>query len=310
MEIVNDISSKIFFVFNLICVLAAIILTSYWIYVFTLNEDLVAVDYKKYYGGAKDVFPVLSICIRNSLSDEKLKKINPNINTSVYLDFLKGHQFEQNMLQINYPTIVQNITDFVAEDFVRYRDGRSVALHPDYHDDSSFGEHVAINNRKRVFSSNYAFFYFSFFYNCYDLSVPQNKSIHEFWFRVNSSIFTSGVRPTIHGFMTLLHYPNQLLIASNKNYQWPETRTKADSYGMMFHITGVEVLKRRQKRDRPCNENWEDHDKYIKKHQSAAMGCRLPYIGDVENVPLCTTKKQMKKKFFYQEDDYGVNPPC
>ena len=48
-RMMDRLSSKIFLSFNLICLSAAIALTAYWIYVYTLNEDLVTVDYRKYY---------------------------------------------------------------------------------------------------------------------------------------------------------------------------------------------------------------------------------------------------------------------
>ena len=38
--------------------------------------------------------------------------------------------------------------------------------------------------------------------------------------------------------------------------------------------------------------------------------CRLPYLDDTEDVPLCSTQEQMKKMFQHQGDSYGVNPPC
>ena len=307
---VKTFSSKVILFYNLICLLAAITLTSYWVYLFSLNEDLCTVDYKKYYRSEKDTFPVLSVCLKNFFSNEELRKEDPTLNYSSYLNFLKGQDFDPKMLLVHYPTITRNLTDYVEEDFVRYRNGTSHALHPEYQDDSSYGENLAIKKRKRIFVSKYSFFYYSYFYNCYDLTVPHDKNIHEFWFRFNSSIFPSSIRPIIHGFMTFLHYPNQLLIASSKNYQWPQQRTNLDSYSMTFHVLTVEVLKRRQKRERPCNENWEKHDDYIKKQHASDLGCRLPYMGYIEGFPLCSSKDQMTKKFFFQEDDYGVSPPC
>ena len=108
----------------------------------------------------------------------------------------------------------------------------------------------------------------------------------------------------------MIHYPNQLLIAGNTKYQWPKKRTKDDSYQMIFHIRGVEVLRRRRKRKRPCNEAWEDHDDYIKKHHTADLRCGLPYLDSTGDVPLCSTKEQMKQMFHHRGDYYGIDPPC
>ena len=78
-------------------------------------------------------------------------------------------------------------------------------------------------------------------------------------YRFNSSIFSSGVRPIIHGFVAMIHYPNQLLIAGNTKYQWPKKR---------------------------------------------------PYLDITGDVPLCSTKEQMKKMFHHRGDYYGIDPPC
>ena len=108
----------------------------------------------------------------------------------------------------------------------------------------------------------------------------------------------------------MFHYPSQLLIARNTMYQWPHKRRKDDSYQMQFHIKGVEVLRRRQKRARPCNEAWEDHDDYVIKQHTADLGCRLPYLNSTEDVPFRSTKEQMKKMFHHRGDYSGVDPPC
>ena len=56
-EMIRNIFPKISVGFNLFCISAAVALSGYWIYVYTLNEDLTNVDNKKYYAKEKDVFP-------------------------------------------------------------------------------------------------------------------------------------------------------------------------------------------------------------------------------------------------------------
>ena len=64
--------SKIETVFHVICWTVTIIVVSYWIYVYTLNDDLCTVDYKKYLENDSDEFPVLSICLKNHISKHGL----------------------------------------------------------------------------------------------------------------------------------------------------------------------------------------------------------------------------------------------
>ena len=71
--------------FHLICWTITIALVSYWIYAYTLNEDLCLVDYKKYLETDFDEFPVLSICLKDQISKEKLELQNPKIDIETYI---------------------------------------------------------------------------------------------------------------------------------------------------------------------------------------------------------------------------------
>ena len=109
---------KILFGFNLICLAAAIAMTSYWVYIFALDDDLCTIEFQKFYDKSEDSYPALSICFRNSISSEKIMQYNKSIDASSYLKFLRGEVFDPNMLTIKYSTIIQNITEYIEHDFV------------------------------------------------------------------------------------------------------------------------------------------------------------------------------------------------
>ena len=79
---------------------------------------------------------------------------------------------------------------------------------------------------------------------------------------------------------------------------------------MKFRIRRVEVLKRRQARNRPCNENWEHYDDEIENKFTHAIDCRLPYLHRNKEIPICASKKKLQTGFYLRSDDYGVSPPC
>ena len=81
-------------IFHVLCILAASSLITYWLYVFSLNEDLCNVHYKNYRENKADEYPILSICFRDFISDERLSLHNSKINRSTYIDFLKGKSFQ------------------------------------------------------------------------------------------------------------------------------------------------------------------------------------------------------------------------
>ena len=119
-----------------------------------------------------------------------------------------------------------------------------------------------------------------------------------------------GIREQAYDLLTILHYPNQMLIAGNRKHVWPQRRSFEESYMMKYHIRGVDVLKRRQATNRPCNENWEDYDNEIEKNFTNTIDCRLPYLHRNKEIPICTSKKKLQTKFYLRSDYYGVIPPC
>ena len=86
--------------FNMICLGAAIAMTSYWVYMFALDEDLCTIEFQKFYDKTKDSYPALSVCFKNSISNEKIMHYNKSIKASSYLKFLRGEVFDPNMLTI------------------------------------------------------------------------------------------------------------------------------------------------------------------------------------------------------------------
>ena len=308
------VSSKLNSIINLACWVATMSLTSYWLYRFFLDDDLVKVEYKKYFGEERVVFPVLSLCLNDSISEKKLSQTGAQVTVSTYLDFLKGNYFDPRMLNIKYEDIIKNMSDYIKEDYVKFRNGSSKYLNSAKEDVFTMfhyevGKHA--NGKKGLFPSENAFFWNRRFYNCYSLRIPDDKNIQAFWFRMRNSIFPNGVRLNSYGLVTFLHYPNQLMVSGKTmKYMWPQQRKMDESYRMRFDINGVEVLRRRQKRSRPCSDFWAEHDNEIKTKHSDNIGCRLQYMHLSKNTTFCKHKEQMKKIFHLRFDDYGVLPPC
>ena len=53
-------------------------------------------------------------------------------------------------------------------------------------------------------------------------------------------------------------------------------------------------MKRRNKQDESCNENWKDTDSYIIEQIIASVGCVLPHWEKNSTFPICTGKKIRK----------------
>ena len=300
-------------IYRFICWSATFSFSIFWIYKYILNEDLCSIDFKYYFEDKQSVSPMLSLCIKNPFSEEKLRVHDPYLNTTSYVNFLKGEEFNSSWLNIDYHDLIKNISEYVEPDAVRFRNGSGIYLHPEYGWSPSYEKSKFLAYMKSF--NNLAVYKEFRFYNCYALSIPHDKSIQEFYFRVNSNIFTAGVREERYSLMTILHYPNQMLYSTHTlKYAWPQNRDKNESYIMRFKIKGVELVRRRQKKNSPCNENWEDYDYEIIENHIQKVGCRPLYLSSTSNVhhaPVCSTKEQMKNAVFnLRTDEYGVLTPC
>ena len=70
--------------FRVICWTTTSVLLGYWIYLYSLDEDICLVDYKEYYDIPEYTFPVLSLCIKNPFDISNLTNNATDINNETY----------------------------------------------------------------------------------------------------------------------------------------------------------------------------------------------------------------------------------
>ena len=280
--------------FHFVCWTATIGIIFYWIYLFSLNRDLTVMDYKPYYHDESARPPMLSLCFKNPFNNTKLAEINPKVNATSYLAFLEGIYFSEEMLQYDYQSIIFNISDYV----IGYRT---------YWKNMSKTFNDPKNGRTDVFRSTFSGFWFKKFFNCYGLQMPHSQDVISRMVHLKSDIFPSKIRPWSYDFLTIVHFPNHLMISlENIQYSWAHRRAN-DSYKMAFSIRNVEVFKHRNKNHRPCNENWKDHDDNMRINISKIIGCKTPYYPTHINTKLCLTGEDMKRAKLELTRDEGEN---
>ena len=295
----GDSTWKIFvIIFHCLVWMSTILFVLFWVYKFSLNEDLCIVDYKRFYESRSDVFPVLSLCLKNSFSTEKLSSIGNGVSETEYLEYLKGEKFKSVFSAIDYKDVVVDKSTYVDEYFIGYRNG-------------SERRHSNKDEKKYQFLLTYSGFWSGRFYNCYGIQIPANKDIKRFDFLLKQDFFPQGRRPIRYDFFTLLHYPNQLLTAiSSIKFTWPEIKTK-DTYEMPFYINAVEIIKRRNKKTHPCNGRWDIHDDIVLGKHIHKVGCRAPYQKSRISKRICSNAREMKNAIFdLESNNYTDFQPC
>ena len=280
------------------CFSVAFSLTLYWIYEYSLDKDLCTVDFKKYYDDKQDEFPTLSICLDNENPESTLRTLHPPINKSMYLKFLKGAFFDADMIDIDYRNVTADLNDYIVAEYVSYRNG-------------SYFTNSYLNSSRKMFSLTYTGIFFEAFYNCYTLSIPKDRHIRSYGAIMKNGIFPHNQHSRTYAMLALLHYPNQLLLsAKTLKYSWPD-REEYENFGYSFGVNGIEVLRRRNKRTKPCREDWDKYDDVVLLDHIRKIGCRSPYQYPSILVPLCNSSDTILKAVHgLRHDDYGLHPPC
>ena len=281
--------------FHVICWTTTIILVSYWVYEYTLNNDLCIVDYKKYYETESDEFPVLSICLKNHISEEKLRLQNPDIDIESYIKFLGGNEFKKEFTEIDYENVTIDMSKYIRESRVYWRNGTREK-----------------STQRRVLRISHAFYQQrrGELYQCYELETPKMKEMKIMVFDINNAGLPPRNVSQNYEMKTYLHYPNHLITSEqNVKYTWP-IRDSNDGYLSRYIIKSVETIRRRNKRRRPCME-WDNYDDSILTNHIKNVGCRAPYQKPVDGYEVCSTKDSMKNaSLLHIKNDHVLHPPC
>ena len=272
--------------FCVICTVATIALCTFWIYKYSLNEDITHVEYHMFYETPSDPYPIASLCFRNYFYKERFSQLK--INASSYVNYLSGNHIMAEYSNIDYDNLTMKIGQYIVKHYHVWKNGsRSV--------------HTIDEPQKLTYQTSYSGFIWSdTFYKCFAVEMPRNNEFQVFSLLVQNGIFPNGFRPANYDFIVLIHYPNQLLRSMDTiRYTWiPRDKKKEQSYEMIFTINSMDVQEYRYKHNRPCNMDWQIHDNVLLGEHLTAVGCRTPYQTSKKEFPICDSKSKMKAAQF------------
>ena len=98
-----------------VCVLLALVLVGVWLYRYNLDEDFSVIEGKSYFDDPDDVYPVMSICFKQTFEKFRLKSYGTNLSALDYRNFLIGEKYHPSMKEIDYHSVSTNISDFLLE---------------------------------------------------------------------------------------------------------------------------------------------------------------------------------------------------
>ena len=113
-----------------------------------------------------------SICLKNHISEEKLRLQNPDIDIESYIKFLGGNEFKKELTEIDYKNVTVDMSRYVRESRVYWRNGTREK-----------------STQRRVLRIGHALYdqWREALYQCYDLETPKTKEMKIMVFDINSA---------------------------------------------------------------------------------------------------------------------------
>lgn len=217
----------------------------FWILKFSLNEDLCLVDYQPFESDDEDIsLPDVSFCIGDPFINEKLYDFDTN--SMSYLNHLEGNAFNESLLNISYEDVTIDLNTFLSSAYVTYSNGSLYTV-----------DTIHIQ-------SHFSGFWYSLFFKCFlvELNLPKrqnvkyvslyfNRDLHQYWMKNNYS-----------NVMAKPNHRHQLFLSETWKYL---NGDRKEPYGFTagFIMTKIEILRKRNKGQNYCMENFTNWDKSV-----------------------------------------------
>ena len=282
--------------FLLLCSAMAIYLVVLQLKNYLANEDLISMSYRRFNSEEKDEYPTLTICFdgyRGAIfdgSDDIFDQGNASAGT--YQRYINGRpnynksSFDYN--SINYDEVALDINKGYL---IRSEKGFSLAC--------LFSKPARETCRtEKLLMGTYS--YGSGYAVCFTKKISYRKNqIQQYDFiSLNASLLYEkdlNVRAIIH--------QKRQLFRSAKKATVPITPADYENgFSSQYEINEIEVLRRREKSEIPCNASLTDEDSYIMRKLAIDMGCIPTYwekFKDKLNFPgslsRCNNRRQYSK---------------
>ena len=273
--------------FVVLCVFATISMISYWAYKFSLDHDISVITYQKFFEREEDIYPTVSICLQNPFLKQRLAEYG--VDHSLYLKYLKGEYFSEDMLNIDYRNVTIDISRYIKGYKMYLRNGSIIEV--------EFDSGLNMKEKRMLIHVSYNGFndYGRRFRKCFGLDIPKIQGLHTFRILLSNNIFPNGERPTYHDFKAVYHLPNQYILAGeNTKYVWPY-RAANESYKTRFQIGEITIVRKRNKQEHRCIESCNAYDNWVMKFTKNDIKCNIPYLQLDKELPVCKSKEQIKR---------------
>ena len=123
---------KVANIFHLLCLVLTFTMIGFWIYKFTLNESIVALEYKNFYETSEDVYPLMSLCFKNPFKKDSENKTDEEYD-QLMKEYLSG-TVDLKEYDAKEDDKTFDIGDYLMKYRVMWKDGSNKTYEPSqYH---------------------------------------------------------------------------------------------------------------------------------------------------------------------------------
>ena len=246
--------------------------------IYSKNRDVANIDFRKFNKDPDSRYPTFTMCFGGPLRDNNFQKFNnPSINSTTYIEFLKGNLWNDVMATIPYDDVSINIENHI----------NSISVFEEKWEGKAY-----VSFRSAIMK-------------CFSVNIPspetyplENTSVKYLRINLNASIFRNGIRPKGNigylnedSFGVQLHYPGQRMKAAMQNWRWHRS---CNPPIMEFKLYTMSVLQRRNKPNEPCNELSYTFDQTMLDNLIHKIGCKPLYVESKIETRICWSTAQMK----------------
>ena len=269
--------------FCAICIVTVTFMVGYWVHKYQIEDrDIGVVDYKSFKEANEVDFPIPYLCFLDPFLKNKLNEIDPGINETTYLEYLKGERFDPIFQSIDYENVTLDLKDYfisASEKFLNESEFKTSSL--------SF-------IHKEIFSG---FFYNGYFEKCFSFEneLKQNHHIQKISLRYNKTKLFEDLGSSEESELDLhinMYYPNQFLLQLSS--PWGLSMASNDVY-LNLWIDDLEFLKRRSTWNKRCTQTEKSFDELVLTKHVETVGCRPPYINLQAPFPICNTQEKIRE---------------
>ena len=314
------------FSFRLICLLFTGVLFGYCSWKYIQNESTSLVDFRAYYDSEEDIYPSITLCFIQSDMEqsiyitEKFRNDHNIENITKYTAFLEGIHWDANLTNVDYDDVTINLREYVKT--IRIRADSPTATPLYYWDNDNKTNYLsnAEQSNNQLLNDNTFPFYTSFrsarnkCFSC-DLSKLIIGKIED---RLLSSfeIEFKNLKMPNAWLSYHMHYPNQYIRSSSLQLEWGKKIGIINGNDKTFWIDMVEVIRRRNTIQNPCDVNSDKNDDTILLNAIKNAGCKPPHFSIDLDYPICSNETGMSKTHIEKFDVPNLTflkrlvPPC